>query len=114
MDCGNTVKTINSPSLKRKAWFQEGLKSAVLFPRNKVGTAAVEFAILAPVFLLLLMGVIAFGIYLGAANAELNVLSIVQPLHHQVRYIPCTGFYVLAGMKEFSVSFNYNGEDFGF
>lgn len=69
MDCGNTVKTINSPSLKRKAWFQESLRSAVLFPRNKVGTAAVEFAILAPVFLLLLMGVIAFGIYLGAANA---------------------------------------------
>lgn len=39
------------------------------FTACKRGTAAVEFAILAPVFLLLVMGMIAFGIYLGAANA---------------------------------------------
>ncbi|MBQ0710926.1 pilus assembly protein [Ochrobactrum sp. BD22] len=39
------------------------------FDRNKSGTAAVEFAILAPVFLLILMGMIAFGLYLGVANA---------------------------------------------
>jgi len=39
------------------------------FNRNKSGTAAVEFAILAPVFLLILMGMIAFGLYLGVANA---------------------------------------------
>ncbi len=38
------------------------------FMRNGAGTAAVEFAIIAPVFLLLLMGMIAFGLYLGAAN----------------------------------------------
>jgi len=69
MDCGDTAKTINFPLLKRKRPLVEGLKSTVLFFRNKAGTAAVEFAILAPIFLLLLMGVIAFGIYLGAANA---------------------------------------------
>lgn len=33
------------------------------------GTAAVEFAILAPVYFLMLMGMIAFGIYLGAAHS---------------------------------------------
>ena len=41
----------------------------LFFNRNKSGTAAVEFAILAPVFLLILMGMIAFGLYLGVANA---------------------------------------------
>lgn len=69
MDCWITIKTISCPFLKRKERLREIVRSAVLFSRNKVGTAAVEFAILAPVFLLLLMGVIAFGIYLGAANA---------------------------------------------
>lgn len=39
------------------------------FNACKKGAAAVEFAILAPVFILLLMGMVAFGIYLGAANA---------------------------------------------
>ncbi|WP_328285528.1 TadE family protein [Brucella intermedia] len=37
----------------------------LFFNRNKSGTAAVEFAILAPVFLLILMGMIAFGLYLA-------------------------------------------------
>ncbi|MFQ0813319.1 pilus assembly protein TadE [Brucella anthropi] len=46
-----------------------GTASLLFFNRNKSGTAAVEFAILAPVFLLILMGMIAFGLYLGAANA---------------------------------------------
>ncbi len=69
MDCGGTVRTIIFPLLKRKIRLPDILKTTVLFSRNKAGTAAVEFAILAPVFLLLLMGVIAFGIYLGAANA---------------------------------------------
>ncbi|MDH7788776.1 Flp pilus assembly protein TadG [Ochrobactrum sp. 19YEA23] len=69
MDCGDTLKSINSPLLKRRIRLSESLKSTVVFSSNKSGTAAVEFAILAPVFLLLLMGVIAFGIYLGAANA---------------------------------------------
>lgn len=33
------------------------------------GTAAIEFAILTPVFLLMLMGMLAYGIYFGAAHA---------------------------------------------
>ncbi|UJW84532.1 TadE/TadG family type IV pilus assembly protein [Devosia sp. SL43] len=37
--------------------------------RNTSGTSAVEFAILTPVFLLLLTGMLAYGIYFGAANS---------------------------------------------
>lgn len=69
MNCQTEVKTINSVVSGRKTRGSGRLKSSVLFLRNKKATAAVEFAILAPVFLLLLMGIIAFGIYLGAANA---------------------------------------------
>lgn len=35
----------------------------------KSGAAAVEFAIVAPVFILLMMGMIAYGIYFGAAHS---------------------------------------------
>src|SRR5215217_7028783 len=37
--------------------------------RDTRGTSAVEFAILTPVFLLLLTGMLAYGIYFGAAHA---------------------------------------------
>ncbi|MHA6689499.1 TadE family protein [Devosia sp. A449] len=37
--------------------------------RDSSGTSAVEFAILTPVFLLLLTGMLAYGIYFGAAHA---------------------------------------------
>lgn len=37
--------------------------------RNRNGTSAVEFAILTPVFLLMLMGMLAYGIYFGAAHS---------------------------------------------
>ncbi len=37
--------------------------------RDCRGTSAVEFAILTPVFLLLLTGMLAYGIYFGAAHA---------------------------------------------
>lgn len=36
---------------------------------NQNGTAAVEFAIVAPVFLLMILGMLAFGVYLGAAHS---------------------------------------------
>ena len=36
---------------------------------NVSGTAAIEFAILTPVFLLMLMGMLAYGIYFAAAHA---------------------------------------------
>lgn len=35
----------------------------------KKGAAAIEFAILAPVYFLFLLGMIAYGIYLGAAHS---------------------------------------------
>ena len=37
--------------------------------RNSSGTSAVEFAILMPVFLLLLTGMLAYGIYFSAAHS---------------------------------------------
>lgn len=37
--------------------------------RDTRGTAAVEFAILTPVFLLLLTGMMAYGVYFGAAHS---------------------------------------------
>lgn len=37
--------------------------------RNTTGTAVIEFAILTPVFLLMLTGMLAYGIYFGATHA---------------------------------------------
>ncbi|MCW5722379.1 MAG: pilus assembly protein [Devosia sp.] len=37
--------------------------------RGDSGGAAIEFALLTPVFLLMVMGVLAYGIYFGAANS---------------------------------------------
>lgn len=45
------------------------------FHRNAEGTAAIEFAIIAPVFILMLFGMIAFGIWLGAANTIQQVTA---------------------------------------
>ena len=39
------------------------------FRNDRSGTAAVEFAILSPIFLMLLMGMIAYGIYFGASHS---------------------------------------------
>ena len=39
------------------------------FTRDRAGTSAVEFAMLAPLFLLLLTGMAAYGIYLGACHS---------------------------------------------
>jgi Flp pilus assembly protein TadG len=39
------------------------------FSKSHSGTAAVEFAIVAPLFLFFLMGMIAYGIYFGAAHS---------------------------------------------
>ena len=44
--------------LRRAGWARDGK-----------GTAAIEFAILTPVFLLMLTGMLAYGIYFGAAHA---------------------------------------------
>jgi Flp pilus assembly protein TadG len=39
------------------------------FPAATVGAAAIEFAILCPLYLLLLMGMTAYGIYFGASHS---------------------------------------------
>jgi len=40
-----------------------------IFKHDRSGTAAVEFAILSPLFILFLMGMIAYGIYFGASHS---------------------------------------------
>ena len=44
-------------------------RSPIRFGRNSEGAAAVEFAIIAPVFILLFMGMVAYGIYFGAMHS---------------------------------------------
>lgn len=39
------------------------------FIKSRSGAAAIEFAIVAPIFLMLLFGMIAYGIYFGAAHS---------------------------------------------
>ncbi|QKC97750.1 TadE/TadG family type IV pilus assembly protein [Mesorhizobium sp. NZP2298] len=39
------------------------------FRTDDSGTSAVEFALLSPLFILLLLGMVAYGIYFGAANS---------------------------------------------
>lgn len=39
------------------------------FSKRTSGTAAIEFALIAPLFLVLLMGMLAYGIYFGAAHS---------------------------------------------
>ncbi|WP_318013009.1 TadE/TadG family type IV pilus assembly protein [Mesorhizobium sp. ESP7-2] len=39
------------------------------FRTDNSGTSAVEFALLSPLFMLLLLGMVAYGIYFGAANS---------------------------------------------
>lgn len=45
------------------------MRPLAAWTRDTTGTSAVEFAILTPVFLLLLTGMLAYGIYFGAANS---------------------------------------------
>lgn len=39
------------------------------FPGDRSGTSAIEFAIIAPVFILIMIGILAYGIYFGAAHS---------------------------------------------
>jgi len=45
------------------------MRFLVGFCRSDRASSAVEFALLTPVFLLMLMGMLAYGIYFGAANS---------------------------------------------
>ncbi|MCB1447513.1 MAG: pilus assembly protein [Rhizobiaceae bacterium] len=45
------------------------------FFSDRQGTAAIEFAILAPVFILLLLTLVAFGVYLSAASSVQQIAA---------------------------------------
>jgi Flp pilus assembly protein TadG len=45
------------------------MRTLLALGRDRRGTSAIEFAILAPVFLLMLGGMLAYGIYFGAAHS---------------------------------------------
>lgn len=45
------------------------------FLPGTAGTAAVEFAIVAPLFIFLIMGMIAYGIYFGAAHSVQQIAA---------------------------------------
>jgi Flp pilus assembly protein TadG len=42
---------------------------------NQSGTSAIEFAILAPVFIFFLLGMIAYGIYFGASHSVQQIAA---------------------------------------
>lgn len=43
--------------------------------REPTGTSAIEFALLSPVFILLLLGMVAYGIYFGASNSVQQIAA---------------------------------------
>lgn len=45
------------------------------FRANAAGTSAVEFAMLAPIFILLLLGMVAYGIYFGASHSVQQIAA---------------------------------------
>jgi Flp pilus assembly protein TadG len=46
-----------------------------MFRRDEDGTAAIEFALVLPVFLVLLLGILAYGIYFAAANSTAQLAA---------------------------------------
>lgn len=46
-----------------------------MFKRNEDGTAAIEFALILPIFLVLLLGILAYGIYFAAANSTAQLAA---------------------------------------
>lgn len=46
-----------------------------MFRRSNEGTAAIEFALVMPVFLVLLLGILAYGIYFAAAHSTAQLAA---------------------------------------
>jgi Flp pilus assembly protein TadG len=55
--------------------FNHALRRLRTFATCRTGTAAVEFALLSPLYILLLMGVIAYGIYIAAAHSVQQIAA---------------------------------------
>jgi Flp pilus assembly protein TadG len=49
--------------------------SVLASPPKPDGASAVEFAIIAPVFILMIVGMLAYGIYFGAANSVQQIAA---------------------------------------
>jgi Flp pilus assembly protein TadG len=91
--------------------------------RDETGAAAVEFAILTPVFLVMLFGMIAYGIYFGAAHSVQQLAAdaartSVAGLSPGERDELVTGFisrnagdYVLIDPQKLSVSIGDKPDD---
>ena len=45
------------------------------FRADATGTSAIEFAMLAPIFILLLLGMVAYGIYFGASHSVQQIAA---------------------------------------
>ena len=46
-----------------------------MFRRNEDGTAAIEFALVLPIFLVLMLGILAYGIYFAAAHSTAQLAA---------------------------------------
>lgn len=64
------------------AWQVEGAavnrvrRGAIMYVwRDRSGTSAIEFALLAPIFILFLLGMIAYGIYFGASHSVQQIAA---------------------------------------
>ena len=69
----------------------------ISFVSDRRATSAVEFAHLSPLFLLLLFGLIAFGIYfLGWLSDEMKAAHGTDSLKYSILYGLC--FYLLAAV----------------
>lgn len=62
-----------SISIKRRRIHQFRLKVSQF--REQSGTSAIEFALLSPIFILLLLGMVAYGIYFGASNSVQQIAA---------------------------------------
>jgi Flp pilus assembly protein TadG len=49
------------------------------FSRNRQAAVAVEFAILSPIYIFLLVGMVAYGIYFGAAHSVQQIAADAAP-----------------------------------
>ncbi|MGX8009097.1 TadE/TadG family type IV pilus assembly protein [Mesorhizobium sp. ORM8.1] len=54
---------------------QKNLVSWSRFRANTAATSAVEFAMLAPIFIVLLLGIVAYGIYFGASHSVQQIAA---------------------------------------